>query len=162
MILNKLVPFSEIASVVQELRRQERKIVFTNGCFDILHAGHVIYLNEAANLGDCLILGMNSDASVKRLKGDSRPIVPQEERSIVAAALEMVDFVCIFEEDTPYELIKLIKPDVLVKGGDWALDEIVGADLVLAAGGQVKTLSYKDGISTTAIIERIAKSGDHE
>ena len=162
MILTKLVPASEIASLALDLHKQGRKIVFTNGCFDILHAGHVIYLEEAANLGDCLILGLNSDASVKRLKGDTRPVVPQEERSIVAAALEMVDFVCVFEEDTPYEVIKLIGPDVLVKGGDWALDEIVGADLVLAAGGQVKTLSYKDGISTTAIIGRIAKSGNND
>jgi len=160
MILTKLIPFYEIASLAAELHATGKKIVFTNGCFDIIHAGHVIYLEEAANLGDCLILGLNSDASVRRLKGNARPIVPQEERSIVAAALEMVDYVCIFEEDTPYELIKLIQPNVLVKGGDWAVDEIVGADLVLAAGGEVRSLNYEAGLSTTYIIERIRQSGE--
>jgi D-beta-D-heptose 7-phosphate kinase/D-beta-D-heptose 1-phosphate adenosyltransferase len=160
MILTKLIPFSEIASLAADLHAKGKKIVFTNGCFDIIHAGHVIYLEDAANLGDCLILGLNSDASVRRLKGNTRPIVPQEERSIVAAALEMVDYVCIFEEDTPYELIKLVQPNVLVKGGDWAVDEIVGADLVLAAGGEVRSLNYEAGLSTTSIIDRIRQSGE--
>ncbi len=160
MILTKLIPFSEIASLAVDLHAKGKKIVFTNGCFDIIHAGHVIYLEDAANLGDCLILGLNSDASVRRLKGNTRPIVPQEERSIVAAALEMVDYVCIFEEDTPYELIKLVQPNVLVKGGDWAVDEIVGADLVLAVGGEVRSLNYEAGLSTTSIIDRIRQSGE--
>jgi rfaE bifunctional protein nucleotidyltransferase chain/domain len=119
-------------------------LVFTNGCFDILHAGQVLYLEEARRLGDVLVLGLNSDASVRRLKGDSRPINSQSERSIVVAALEAVDFVCIFDEDTPYELIKALQPDVLVKGGDWQVQDIVGSDLVLAAGGEVRSLSFSE------------------
>lgn len=162
MILTKLIPLENIAAVASELHAAGKKIVFTNGCFDIIHAGHAIYLEEARNLGDCLILGLNSDASVKRLKGESRPIVPQEERSIVAAALEMVDYVCIFEADTPYELIKLVQPDVLVKGGDWGVDEIVGADLVLASGGEVKSLRYEAGLSSSSIIDRIRQSGNND
>ncbi len=162
MILTKLIPFENIAALANGLHNAGKRIVFTNGCFDLLHAGHAIYLEEARNLGDCLILGLNSDTSVKRLKGPNRPIVPQEERSIVTAALEMVDYVCVFEDDTPYELIKLVQPDVLVKGGDWGVDEIVGADLVLAAGGEVKSLRFEAGLSTTSIIEKILQSGNND
>ncbi len=158
MILTKLIPFNRATELAADLHAQGKSIVFTNGCFDILHAGHVLYLEEASNLGDVLILGLNSDASVQRLKGNSRPIVPQEERSLVLAALEMVDYVIVFEEDTPYELIKALSPDVLVKGGDWAVEEIVGADLVLEKGGRVQSLEFTAGLSTTNIINRILES----
>ncbi|MDD4310580.1 MAG: D-glycero-beta-D-manno-heptose 1-phosphate adenylyltransferase [Candidatus Cloacimonetes bacterium] len=155
MIKNKLIPSAQIADVAASLHRDNKKIVFTNGCFDILHAGHVLYLESAKQLGDILVLGLNSDASVKRLKGETRPIVAQYERSIVIAALEAVDYVVIFDEDTPYQLIKLIQPDVLVKGGDWTVDKIIGSDIVQSYGGDVKSLCYEDGVSSTSIIDKI-------
>jgi len=155
MLQNKIIPYSEIAELSQKLHQQGKKIVFTNGCFDILHCGHILYLEKAKTLGDILILGLNSDASVKRLKGNNRPIVPEKERALVVAGLESVDYVCIFEQDTPYELIDLIQPDVLVKGGDWTIDKIVGADIVQKKGGKVLSLNYEQGFSTTNIIERI-------
>jgi len=158
MILTKLTEPSQIVEFTELLHQQGKKIVFTNGCFDIVHAGHVLYLESAKNLGDVLIVGVNSDASVQRLKGDSRPIIPQEERTVVLGDMESVDYVVIFEEDTPYELIKQIKPNILVKGGDWAVDEIVGADLVLDYGGTVKSLSFREGISSSEIIQRIRQS----
>lgn len=158
MILTKLCESSQITVLTDLLHQQGKKIVFTNGCFDILHAGHVLYLESAKNLGDVLIVGVNSDASVKRLKGDGRPIVPQEERIVVLAALQSVDYVLIFDEDTPYDLIEQVHPAVLVKGGDWAVDEIVGADLVLGYGGIVRSLSFKEGISSSDIIKRIRES----
>jgi rfaE bifunctional protein nucleotidyltransferase chain/domain len=136
-------------------KNREKKIVFTNGCFDILHGGHVAYLNEAKALGDILVVGLNSDDSVKRLKGESRPINDERERKFVLENLKAVDLVEIFEEDTPLDLIKLISPDVLVKGGDWAIDQIVGSDFVLANGGQVKSLNFIEGLSTTGTIEKI-------
>jgi rfaE bifunctional protein nucleotidyltransferase chain/domain len=132
------------------------KVVFTNGCFDILHRGHVSYLNEAKSLGDKLIIGLNSDASVKRLKGDSRPINSESDRKFVLENLKAVDEVFIFEEDTPLELIKKIMPDVLVKGGDWSVDQIVGSKEVLQNGGEVKSLKFIEGKSTTGIIEKIS------
>ena len=131
-----------------------KKIVFTNGCFDILHRGHVSYLAEARKLGDLLLIGVNADSSVKRLKGPSRPINSDKDRAFVLLGLKSVDAVEIFEEDTPLELIKLIRPSVLVKGGDWKLDQIVGASEVLSWGGQVLSLDFVDGFSTTKIIER--------
>jgi rfaE bifunctional protein nucleotidyltransferase chain/domain len=134
---------------------KEKKIVFTNGCFDILHTGHVTYLKEARAHGDLLFVGLNSDASVKRLKGDKRPIHSQEERKYILENLKSVDCVEIFEEDTPLELIKAINPNVLVKGGDWPVDQIVGYEHVLASGGEVKSLTFVDGFSTTGTIERI-------
>ncbi len=137
------------------IRPQDAKVVFTNGCFDILHAGHVLYLEEARNLGAFLVLGLNSDLSVSRLKGPSRPVNSFADRAVVLSGLRSVDLVVGFEEDTPYELIKSVAPDVLVKGGDWAASQIVGADLVIARGGQVQSLSFKPGSSTTSIIERI-------
>ena len=155
MLQNKIIPYSEIAELSQKLHQQGKKIVFTNGCFDILHCGHILYLEKAKALGDILILGLNSDASVKRLKGNNRPIVSEKERALVVAGLESVDYVCIFEQDTPYELINLIQPDVLVKGGDWTIDKIVGADIVQKKGGKVLSLNYEQGFSTTNIIERI-------
>ncbi|HPF08854.1 MAG: D-glycero-beta-D-manno-heptose 1-phosphate adenylyltransferase [Candidatus Cloacimonetes bacterium] len=158
MLCDKIMDQRNMQITLSQLQGQGQKVVFTNGCFDILHAGHVLYLEEARRLGDVLVLGLNSDASVRRLKGDSRPINPQSERSIVVAALEAVDFVCIFDEDTPYELIKALQPDVLVKGGDWQVQDIVGSDLVLAAGGEVRSLSFSEGLSSSNIIARIKGS----
>lgn len=133
---------------------ENKKVVFTNGCFDILHAGHVQYLNEAKAQGDVLVVGLNSDASVKRLKGEERPINKELDRKFVLENLKSVDKVFIFEEDTPFNLISNVMPDTLVKGGDWKPDQIVGSDIVLANGGEVKSLSFKDGYSTTNIIEK--------
>jgi len=145
----------ELLSVLKHLREAGKKIVFTNGCFDIIHAGHVHYLNECKKLGDILVVGINSDGSIKRLKGDKRPILPLEMRAYVLANLKPVDFVVPFEEDTPYNLIRAIKPDVLVKGGDWEVDNIVGKDVVESYGGKVLTIPFEFDISTTKIVERI-------
>tara|TARA_B100000925_G_scaffold281863_1_gene254097 strand:+ start:3049 stop:3465 length:417 start_codon:yes stop_codon:yes gene_type:complete len=133
----------------------DKKIVFTNGCFDILHAGHVQMLNEAKKQGSYLIVGLNSDASVKRLKGESRPVNKESDRKFLLENIKAVDEVIIFEEDTPLNLIKRIEPDVLVKGGDWSLDQIVGGDFVIENGGEVKSLIFKDGYSTTNIIQKV-------
>jgi rfaE bifunctional protein nucleotidyltransferase chain/domain len=130
-------------------------VVFTNGCFDILHRGHVSYLNEAKAQGDILVLGLNSDASVKRLKGESRPVNSEQDRKFVLENLKSMDYVFIFEEDTPYNLIQQLQPDILVKGGDWNVEDIIGSDIVLANGGQVKSLNFVDGFSTTSTIEKI-------
>lgn len=132
-----------------------KKIVFTNGCFDILHVGHVSYLNEAKKQGDLLFVGLNSDSSVKRLKGDKRPINNERERQYLLENLRCVDCVNVFEEDTPYELIKEVMPSVLVKGGDWKVEDIVGSDIVLKNGGEVKSLTFIEGFSTTGTIEKI-------
>ena len=134
---------------------KDKKIVFTNGCFDILHRGHVSYLNQAKAEGDLLIVGLNSDASVKRLKGESRPINDERDRKFVMENLKAVDFVEIFTEDTPYNLIKEVMPDKLVKGGDWKPEQIVGSDIVLANGGEVKSLLFIDGFSTTKTINQV-------
>ncbi len=151
----KLKTWAEITIIIKELKAVGKKIIFTNGCFDIIHAGHVEYLQEAAELGDVLIIGLNSDESVKRLKGRNRPINSQIDRAKVLSGLATVSYIVIFEEDTPYMLIDHIKPDVLVKGGDWQPDEIVGADIVQANGGSVRSLSYKEGNSTSSIIEKM-------
>lgn len=152
MISNKLKSWSEIKKISQDLQAKGRKIVFTNGCFDVLHFGHVSYLEEAKSCGDILILGLNSDSSVERLKGKSRPINGEKERAYVLSALIPVDYVVIFEEDTPFNLIKAIKPNVLVKGGDWQPSQIVGSDIVLSSGGLVKSLTFKNGYSSTKLI----------
>lgn len=136
------------------LRQENKKIVFTNGCFDLLHVGHVRYLQEARRLGDALVVGVNSDASVKRLKGPSRPVQTENDRAEILAALACVDYTIIFNEDTPFELIKKVRPQVLVKGGDWKIEQIVGSDLVMASGGQVFSLQFVDGKSTTKLIEK--------
>jgi len=143
---------SELKTFIE--KNKDKKIVFTNGCFDILHRGHVAYLNEAKAQGDVLILGLNSDASVKRLKGESRPINSEQDRKFVIENLKAIDFVEIFTEDTPYNLIKEIMPDILVKGGDWKPEQIIGSDIVLANGGEVKSLLFIDGFSTTNTIEK--------
>lgn len=134
---------------------QNKTIVFTNGCFDILHRGHVTYLNEAKKLGDLLVVGLNSDASVKRLKGETRPINSEQDRKFVLQNLKSVDFVEIFEDDTPLELIKTIMPNILVKGGDWKVEQIVGSKEVIDNGGNVYSLNFVDGFSTTKIINSI-------
>jgi rfaE bifunctional protein nucleotidyltransferase chain/domain len=156
---NKIQSFSGIRKISKKLKNENRKIVFTNGCFDILHFGHVNYLAAAKRLGDILIVGLNSDASVRRLKGKSRPVNCARDRARVLAALENVDFVVIFGEDTPLKLIKAIVPSVLVKGGDWNESNIVGADFVKSRGGKVLPLSFIKGYSTTKIIDKFKKCG---
>lgn len=144
--------FTDHASAIHS-----HKIVFTNGCFDVVHFGHVKYLAKARDLGDLLVIGLNSDLSVKRLKGENRPINSQNERAFLLAAFSFVDYVTIFDEDTPEELIREVRPDVLVKGGDYSLDKIVGADFVLANGGTVTTIPFVDGFSSTSIINELNK-----
>lgn len=142
---------------VAEIKSQleGKRVVFTNGCFDILHRGHVAYLNEARAQGDLLVIGLNSDDSVKRLKGADRPVNNQDDRRFMLLNLKAVDHVLIFTEDTPYELIKSLSPQVLVKGGDWKPEQIVGSDLVLARGGEVKSLQFVEGHSTSKIISKV-------
>lgn len=152
-----LITLEEAEKYSSRLRSEGKKITFTNGCFDIIHAGHVDYLTKASKLGDCLFIGLNSDSSVKRLKGESRPINNELDRAAVLSALKPVDFVVIFDEDTPYELIKAIQPFYLVKGGDYKADDIVGADIVRAHGGEVVVLPYLEGRSTTSIINKIGQ-----
>jgi D-beta-D-heptose 7-phosphate kinase/D-beta-D-heptose 1-phosphate adenosyltransferase len=158
----KLLSRRTLIARVRALQRAGRTVVFTNGCFDLLHLGHVRYLEAARKLGDVLVVGVNSDASVRRLKGPQRPLVGEKDRAQVLAALAAVDWVTIFSEDTPYELIAALRPDVLVKGGDWQVADIVGADLVRAYGGRVRSLPYLPGYSTTALVRRIAKAGASE
>ncbi|OFZ17868.1 MAG: D-beta-D-heptose 1-phosphate adenosyltransferase [Bdellovibrionales bacterium RBG_16_40_8] len=134
--------------------RINRKLVFTNGCFDLLHVGHIRYLREARTLGDLLIVGLNTDSSVKRLKGPNRPLQSEADRAEILASLECVDFVTLFDEDVPTELIKKVRPDILVKGGDWAIDKIEGGAFVRSYGGEVRTLQFVDGRSTTEIIKK--------
>ncbi|MCS7152737.1 MAG: D-glycero-beta-D-manno-heptose 1-phosphate adenylyltransferase [Bacteroidia bacterium] len=150
----KILSWAEIDRWVAYWRFLEQRIVFTNGCFDLLHLGHITYLEEAAKLGDVLVVGLNSDESVRRLKGPSRPLQPQEARARILAALEFVEAVIIFEEDTPLRLIEKIAPDVLVKGGDYTIDKVVGADFVRSRGGEVVILPFVQGYSTTALIEK--------
>lgn len=154
----KLLPLPALRRRLASLRRRGQRVVFTNGVFDLLHPGHVRYLRGAKRLGDLLVVGLNSDKSVRRLgKGADRPLVRQRDRAEVLAALEMVDYVVIFDADTPYELIRALQPDVLVKGGDWTIDRIVGADVVLARGGTVKSLPFATGYSTTHLLKRARK-----
>lgn len=157
MLTNKLIPRSS-AKVAADLWHDEgKKVVFTNGCFDILHRGHVEYLAKAADLGDVLVVGLNSDSSVRRLKGEGRPVNDEQSRAAVLSALEAVDVVVIFDEDTPENLIRDVKPDVLVKGSDYRIEDIVGADFVLGRGGKVVTVDFVEGFSTTSIIDRMSK-----
>ena len=142
---------------IEELRREGRKIAFTNGCFDILHVGHVRYLREARKTGDILVLALNSDSSVRTIKGEKRPLVPEEERAEILAALEFIDFVTIFSEPTPLELILLLKPDVLIKGGDWTEEKVVGGKEAVNWGGRVAIIPEVLGKSTTNIVEKIRK-----
>lgn len=153
--MNKIYPRAELKAVIDRLKREGKKIIFTNGCFDILHAGHTRYLSEARKLGDVLVLALNSDRSVRTLKGETRPIVPEAERAEVLAALSSVDYVTVFDESTPLELIEFLRPDVIVKGGDWAEKDIVGADAVRTWGGRVAVMPEVEGASTTNIIEKV-------
>lgn len=151
----KIVGLQVLLDRLQIHRSRKEKIVFTNGCFDILHPGHIAYLEEARARGDLLVVGLNTDSSVRKLKGSERPINSQEDRAIMMAGLTCVDYVTFFDEDTPIDLIREVKPDVLVKGGDWTIDKIVGADYVQSRGGQVYSLPFRQGYSTTSLIERI-------
>lgn len=159
-IQSKIKNWEALGETVKEWKALENKIVFTNGCFDILHFGHIHYLAEARSLGDRLIVGVNSADSVKRLKGPHRPINDDATRLHLLAALECVDAVVVFEEDTPLDLIKMVLPDILVKGGDWKPEQIVGSEIVLANGGEVESLAFKAGYSTTSIEEKIRRSGE--
>lgn len=156
--LFKIYSAKKLSLILKALKKRHKKIVFTNGCFDLLHAGHVRYLTEAKALGDILVLALNTDASVQKIKGPTRPIVPLKERAEVMAALECVDYVTYFNEETPYEIISLLKPDILVKGGDWEKSKIVGSDIVLKNGGKVKSIRYHRGKSTTNVIQNILRT----
>lgn len=155
LLKNKIVTAEQITSLLNSWRLQNQKIVFTNGCFDLLHLGHIDYLAKAADLGHKLMVGLNSDRSVSALKGSGRPITNEQSRAGILAALFFVDAVILFDEQTPVNLITKIKPDVLVKGADYSIDQIVGADIVFQNGGEVKTIAYLPGYSTTAIEEKI-------
>jgi rfaE bifunctional protein nucleotidyltransferase chain/domain len=157
---NKVKDLSDLKKEVEALNAQGKRIVFTNGCFDLLHPGHTRYLYAARRLGDYLVVAINSDRSVKIIKGASRPTQSQDERAEVLAALNSVDAVVLFDEDNPLNVIRDLLPDVLVKGGDWTEDKIIGADVVKKAGGAVKSLPFVAGYSTTAIIEKIRKQRD--
>jgi len=152
---DKITNIENFQITLKDLRKTGKKIVFSNGCFDILHKGHVMYLSKAAETGDFMVIGLNSDASVKRLKGEKRPVQDQVSRALVMAALEFVNAVILFEEDTPYELIKAIVPDILVKGADYKPQEIVGYDIVTGNGGQVRTIELEEGYSSSLIISKI-------
>ncbi len=154
----KIKPASEIRREVLELKRTLQKVVMTNGCFDLIHPGHVRYLNQARSHGDLLLVALNSDATVRHLKGAGRPILSEEDRCEMVAALECVDLVTVFQEETPARLIQDLLPDVLVKGGDWPLDQIVGRAEVEAAGGEVISIPFEEGYSTTSLIEQIRHS----
>lgn len=149
---------SEALTTVNRWKSEGQKIVFTNGCFDLIHLGHVLYLEEAKSKGDRLVVGVNSDASVQKLKGKHRPIKDDVSRMHILAALESVDMVLVFGENTPYELIKMLLPNVIVKGGDWKTDQIVGSDIVLSHGGEVLSLQFAEGYSTTALEQKIITS----
>ncbi|MGA8571588.1 MAG: D-glycero-beta-D-manno-heptose 1-phosphate adenylyltransferase [Desulfobaccales bacterium] len=154
----KIVNREEAARWVQEQQEQGQRVVFTNGVFELLHPGHVAYLEQARSLGEALIIGVNTDASARRLdKGQGRPLTPERDRARVLAALACVDRVMLFDEDTPLQLITLLKPHILVKGGDYQLTQIVGREVVLAGGGQVLTLPFVPGYSTTALLQRLRR-----
>lgn len=158
MIRDKIKTLPLLLGILENFRRSGGKIGFTNGCFDIIHPGHVRYLEKAGMECDVLVVGLNSDASVSRIKGDGRPVNSQEKRAEVLAALESVGFVAVFDEDTPLGMIEQIDPDVIFKGGDWQEDDIVGSGHVKARGGRVVVVPYEDGHSTTAIIELLGKN----
>ncbi|HJU45612.1 MAG TPA: D-glycero-beta-D-manno-heptose 1-phosphate adenylyltransferase [Chitinophagaceae bacterium] len=154
-LTQKIYKLPELVYQVNRWKFLGKKIVFTNGCFDILHQGHIYSLSQAAKEGDLLVVGVNADASVKKLKGESRPVTDERSRALLLASLVMVDAVVLFEEDTPYELITALLPDVIVKGGDYTIDQVVGAKEVIANGGRVVINPIIEGFSTTAIIEKL-------
>jgi len=145
----------EIKEIRNQLKSSNKKVVFTNGCFDLIHSGHVDYLVKAKEMGDILIVALNTDQSIKRIKGEKRPILKQEERAFIVSNLKPVDYVTFFEEDTPAEIINELIPDVLVKGADWSIDKIVGRNIVEANGGEVKTIKFVNDQSTSKIIQLI-------
>jgi D-beta-D-heptose 7-phosphate kinase/D-beta-D-heptose 1-phosphate adenosyltransferase len=153
----KIKTLKELKRIVVDLKSKGKTVVFTNGCFDILHFGHIKYLEEAKKKGDILVVAINSDTSVRRIKGNKRPIVGENDRLRTIAALESVDYVALFKEDTPLKTIKLLKPDILVKGADWNVNNIIGRDVVLSYGGRVATVKLIEGRSTTNLIKKIAK-----
>lgn len=157
MLREKIKSLPELIEIRNHLRRQKKRVVFTNGVFDLLHRGHVEYLEKARALGDVLIVGINSDTSVKLVKGAWKPLVNQEDRALVLAGLSSIDFICFFEEETPHSIISALIPDILVKGSDYQLDEIVGRDVVESGGGRVITVPQTPGMSTTDVVKRIAK-----
>lgn len=154
--MGRVVTVNELKSELSK-NNSKKKIVFTNGCFDIIHVGHVTYLQQARALGDILVVGLNSDSSVSKLKGPTRPVQCEEDRAIILSALGCVDYVVLFSDDTPEKLIKSVSPNVLVKGGDWPVEKIVGADHVLSGGGQVRSLPFVNGKSSTGIIEKVKR-----
>ncbi|MDI9858816.1 MULTISPECIES: D-glycero-beta-D-manno-heptose 1-phosphate adenylyltransferase [Bacteroidota] len=155
MTQDKICTLEQAINQVEKWQSEGKKIVFTNGCFDIVHLGHIDYLEKARKLGDKLVLGLNTDASVNRLKGPTRPVVNEYARSRMMAAFEFVDTVILFDEPTPLQVIEQVKPDILVKGDDYTVENIVGSDFVLAKGGEVKTISLVEGYSTTSLIQKI-------
>lgn len=152
---DKIKSRAELKSILADLKEQGKKIVFTNGCFDLLHPGHVRYLEKARREGDLLVVALNSDASVRKIKGEMRPILTEKERCEVVSALGCVDFVTVFPQETPQEIIEELLPDVLTKGGDWSMDQIVGRETVESAGGKVVPIKFEEEYSTSAILERI-------
>jgi D-glycero-beta-D-manno-heptose 1-phosphate adenylyltransferase len=158
MTEQKIISRAKAVSLVSDWQSNSQQVVFTNGCFDIVHLGHIDYLEKARTLGDKLVLGLNTDASVSRLKGPSRPVVSEYARARLMAALEFVDAVVLFDEPTPLELITALGPDILVKGNDYSVENIVGADFVVSKGGSVKTISLVAGYSTSKLIEKIKTS----
>jgi D-beta-D-heptose 7-phosphate kinase/D-beta-D-heptose 1-phosphate adenosyltransferase len=155
--MNKILERNALRNKLEELRKKGKKIAFTNGCFDILHVGHVRYLREAKKTADVLVLALNSDSSVRSIKGEKRPLMNENERAEILAALEFIDFITIFEELTPLELICCLKPDILIKGGDWPEEKVVGREEVKAWGGRVAIIPEIEGKSTTNIVEKIKK-----
>ena len=153
--MNAIVDLDKLVEIRQNSKQAGKVVVFTNGCFDILHRGHVAYLADAKALGDVLMVGLNDDRSVHRLKGPGRPLISLEDRAAILAALVMVDYICPFSEDTPEAMLTLLRPDILVKGGDYTVDRVIGREIVEEAGGRVAILPLHDGRSTTGIIERI-------
>jgi rfaE bifunctional protein nucleotidyltransferase chain/domain len=157
-IQSKIHTWETLKAQVEAWHAQGKKVVFSNGCFDLVHKGHIDYLNRAADMGDVLVMGLNTDASVSKLKGHYRPIQDEQSRLLIIAALQCVSAVVLFDEETPYDLIKLVQPDVLVKGSDYKPENIVGYDVVMAKGGAVKTIDYLPGYSTSAIEKRIKEA----
>lgn len=155
IIKGKIYSADQLRNALNVWRLLDRKIVFTNGCFDLLHLGHIDYLSKAADLGDKLVIGLNSDASIAALKGPGRPITDEKSRSILLASLSFVDAVILFDESTPLDLIRLVRPEILVKGADYTIDQIVGSDLVFKSGGEVKTIEFLPGYSTSLIEKKI-------
>ena len=157
-IRRKILSDEQLSQHISVWRFRQFKIVFTNGCFDILHRGHIEYLSKAKSLGDILIVGLNSDNSVRRIKGSDRPLQDETSRALILASLKFIDYVVLFNEDTPYKLIKKIQPDILVKGSDYKPEDIVGYDIVKSKGGKVKTIEFAEGFSTTSLIDKLKRN----